>query len=184
MTKNNTRYAGIAFDDVVNGEGLGAVFFAQYCPHRCKQCHNPSTWNKDGGQEFDVFVADRLMDYYEKAPFANRLTISGGEPLTEFSIGIVRYIVDRFKEKYPEKKVWLYTGHTFDFMLPLLTMDIDVIDQELSDIAEVIKQCDVVVDGTYKHDLRDVSLPWCGSSNQRVIDVQKSIASDSVILYE
>lgn len=184
MYENNTRYAGIAFDDVVNGEGLGAVFFTQYCPHRCKQCHNPSTWSKNGGEEFTVYVADSLMDYYEKAPFANRLTISGGEPLTEFSTGIVRYIVDRFKETYPDKKVWLYTGHTFEHILQMHCIYTGIVDVELNDILEIVKKCDVIVDGTYKHDLRDVSLPWQGSSNQRVIDVQKSLEAGSVVLYE
>ena len=113
MIKNNTRYAGVAFDDVVNGEGLGAVFFTQYCPHHCEQCHNPETWSKSGGKEFTQDVVDNLMNYYNTVPFANRLTFSGGEPLSEFSSGIVLEILRKFKDKYPHKKVWLYTGCTF-----------------------------------------------------------------------
>lgn len=168
MTENNTRYADIVFDDVVNGEGLGAVFFTQYCPHHCKQCHNPSTWSKNGGKEFTIDVVDSLMQYYDTVPFANRLTISGGEPLSEFSTGIVKYIISRFKERYPNKKIWLYTGCTLDYILQLTESNINIIDNELSDIIEIVKQCDVIVDGVYVKELRDVSLPWRGSSNQRV----------------
>ena len=184
MIKNNTRYAGMVFDDVVNGEGLGAVFFAQYCPHRCKQCHNPSTWNKEGGKEFTIDIVDSLMQYYDTVPFANRLTISGGEPLSEFSIGIVQYIVNKFKEKHPDKKIWLYTGHTFDYVLRLISDNIELVDNELSDVIEVVKQCDVIVDGRYVCELKDVSLPWQGSSNQRVISVQESIKEGRIILYD
>ena len=98
VTKNNMRYAGIAYDDVVNGEGLGAVFFAQYCPHHCKQCHNPSTWSKSGGKELTTDVVDSLMQYYNIVPFANRLTVSGGEPLAEINLKMTKYIVNRFKQ--------------------------------------------------------------------------------------
>lgn len=184
MIENNTRYADVVFDDVVNGEGLGAVFFTQYCPHRCKQCHNPSTWSKNGGKEFTTDVVNSLMQYYNTVPFANRLTISGGEPLSEFSAGIVRCIVDRFKEKHPEKKIWLYTGHTFDYILQLITANVGFVDDELSDVIEIVKQCDVIVDGLYVKELRDVSLPWQGSSNQRIINVQKSIEENKIVLYE
>ena len=184
MTKNNIRYANIAYDDVVNGEGLGAVFFTQYCPHHCKHCHNPSTWNRHGGQVFSTDVVDSLMEYYDTVPFANRLTISGGEPLSEFSVGIVRYIIDRFKKKYPEKKIWLYTGCTIDHVLGLISDNVELIDNELSDIVEVAKQCDVIVDGKYIHDLRDLTLSWRGSSNQRVIDVRQSIEENQIVLYD
>lgn len=183
MVKNNTRYAGVAFDDVVNGEGLGAVFFTQYCPHHCEQCHNPETWSKSGGKEFTQDVVDSLMNYYDTVPFANRLTLSGGEPLSEFSVGIVLDIAKKFKSKYPNKKIWLYTGSTFDNALRLISGNVKIADDELNKVLEVVKLCDIIVDGKYKHELRDVSLPWQGSSNQRVIDVQKSITNNEVILY-
>lgn len=184
MIKNNTRYAGVAFDDVVNGEGLGAVFFTQYCPHHCEQCHNPETWSKNGGKEFTQDVVDSIMNYYDTVPFANRLTFSGGEPLSDFSVGIVLDIIRRFKSKYPDKKVWLYTGTTFDYALLSINRNVKIEDDDLNKAIEIIKLCDIIVDGKYKHELRDVSLPWQGSSNQRVIDVQKSIADKEVVLYE
>lgn len=183
MTKHNTRYAGITFDDVVNGEGLGAVFFTQYCPHHCEQCHNPETWSKSGGEEFTQDVVDNLMNYYNTVPFANRLTFSGGEPLSEFSSGIVLEILRKFKDKYPHKKVWLYTGCTFDNLLRLIIGNVKIEDKELNNAIEIAKLCDIIVDGKYKHELRDVSLPWQGSSNQRVIDVQESISNKEVTLY-
>ena len=182
MIENNARYANIAFDDVVNGEGLGAVLFVQYCPHHCKQCHNPSTWNKDGGKEFTIDVADSLMQYYDTVPFANRLTISGGEPLTEINLGMTKYIVDRFKNEHPDKKIWIYTGYNLDHLFQLIGEKI--IDSEINMLIDIVKQCDVIIDGKYVHGLRDVSLSWRGSSNQRVIDVQKSLKERQIILYD
>lgn len=184
MELNNLRYAGIAYDDVVNGEGLGAVFFTQYCPHKCKHCQNPSTWSKDGGLEFDISVVDELMAYYRNTPFATRLTISGGEPLTEFSADIVFYLIHRFKAEFPDKKIWLYTGHYFEYLLYAKDISQYVLDKEIMMIMDVLRCCDVIVDGRYDYTRRDVTLAWCGSSNQRVIDVQKSLEADEVVLYE
>ena len=181
MELNNLRYAGIAYDDVVNGEGLGAVFFTQYCPHKCKHCQNPSTWSKSGGKELTTDVVDSLMQYYNMVPFANRLTVSGGEPLAEINLKMTKYIVNRFKNKYPNKKIWIYTGCNFDNILPLI--EENIVDYEIQMLLDIIRQCDILVDGKYIHELRDMSLPWSGSKNQRVIDVQKSIKENNIVLY-
>lgn len=163
------EYAGIEFDDVANGSGLGAVFFTQYCPHHCKGCQNPQTWNRNGGLKFTQSVLDELFDFYEQTPFATRLTISGGEPFE--NISLVNRIVSKFKNLYPTKKVWIYTGYLFEDLmkdvknLPLITM------------------ADYIVDGKFEINNRDVTLLFRGSSNQRIIDVQKSITESKTILW-
>lgn len=159
------RYAGIEYDDVVNGSGLGAVFFTQGCPHHCKHCHNPQSWPADGGKEFSQSVIDGLLKYYQSVPYATRLTISGGDPMA--SPGITKHVISQFKKKYPGKPVWLYTGYCFE----------DIITEH----RDIVELCDVIVDGRFEIDKRDVTLQFRGSSNQRLIDVQQSLKTRSIV---
>lgn len=163
------RYAGVQPDDVVNGEGIGFTFYTQYCPHRCNSCHNPQTWDKNGGMIFDKNVFNNIINYFEQTPFADRLTLSGGDPLA--SLELSNLIASEFKRLYPEKKLWIYTGYTYEYLL--------------SDIKykPILELTDVLVDGKFEIDKRDTTLAFKGSSNQRIIDVQKSLREDKVILY-
>lgn len=162
------RYAGIEYDDVANGENLGAVVFTQFCPHHCKECQNPETWSKNGGKIFTTNNMTNLIKYYQDCPFAKRLTLSGGDPISnkEFSI----YIIQTLKNKFPYLTIWLYTGYLFE----------EIKKNNLN----LLKMIDVLVDGKYDYTKRDITLAWCGSSNQRVIDVQESLKRDKVILYK
>lgn len=160
------KYSGIEYDDTVNGLGLGAVFFTQYCPHHCKGCQNTQTWNKNGGLEFSNMVIKDLFNYYESTPFASRLTISGGEPLS--NIKLTTLLIKGFKSKFPNKTIWVYTGFTYN---------------QVKDLS-IMKYIDVLVDGRYIDKLRDVTLPFRGSSNQRIIDVQKTIENNKVVILE
>lgn len=172
----NWRYAGIEYDDVANGIGLGAVFFTQGCPHQCPECHNPQTWSRDGGEQFTDAVLDQLLQYYYDIPYASRLTLSGGDPLT--SPKLTYRIIFKFKTIFPQKKVWLYTGYLFEnfaFNTPATEAD--------SLIQKIIRLCDVVVDGEFEIDKRDITLQFMGSSNQRIIDVQKSLKNREVVLW-
>lgn len=165
----NLRYSGIEFDDVSNGDGLGAVFFTQYCPHHCKQCHNPQTWSKYGGKEFNIDVFNNLMRYYESVPFANRLTISGGDPLA--SLEVTNFIASEFKRRYPNKQLWIYTGYLFE----------DLIKD--SKYLPILELTDVIIDGKFDINKRDVTLKFRGSANQRIIDVSKSLKQGEIVLY-
>lgn len=174
---NNWRYAGIEYDDVANGIGLGAVFFTQGCPHHCPECQNPQTWSMDGGMKFTDAVFDQLMQYFYEIPYASRLTISGGDPLV--SPELVYYIILKFKTLFPQKVVWLYTGYQFEnfaFNTPITKRE------QL--IQKIIRLCDVIVDGEFKADKRDITLQFMGSANQRIIDVQKSLKVKETILWK
>lgn len=153
------RYAGIAFDDIVNGDGIGAVFFTQYCPHHCTKCQNPQTWSKDGGMKFTQNIFDNLMKYYNTVPFANRLTLSGGDPLS--NLNITNFISAEFKRQYPNKQLWIYTGYKFE---------------ELNDTKyyPILELSDVIVDGMFKFEKRDITLRYRGSSNQRIFVKQEN----------
>lgn len=165
---NSYRYAGIEYDDVSNGEGFGAVVFTQFCPHHCKECQNPQTWDKNGGKIFANNNMINLIKYYQDCPFAKRLTLSGGDPVANKDFSI--YVIQTLKNKFPYLTIWLYTGYLFE----------EVKKNNLN----LLKMIDVLVDGKYDYTKRDITLAWCGSSNQRVIDVQESLKRDKVILYK
>lgn len=170
------RYAGIEYDDIANGEGLGAVLFTQFCPHHCPECHNPQTWSGDGGIPFTEDVMNRLLRYYHDVPYASRLTLSGGDPIS--SPDLTLYVISAFREKYPEKIVWLYTGWTFEeieFNFP--------VPDDNAMIQKILSMCDVVVDGRFKIEERDVTLQFVGSRNQRIIDVKKSLDMGETFLW-
>lgn len=164
------EYAGIEFDDVANGTGLGLVFFTQYCPHHCKGCQNPQTWERNKGIKFTEDVFNQIINYYKQTPFANRLTISGGEPFE--NLIIVNYIVAEFKRLYPQKKVWIYTGYLFEDLV-----------RDIKNFA-LLEMTDYLVDGKFEIEKRNVALQFRGSSNQRIIDVQKTLEKGEIVLYE
>lgn len=164
------EYAGMEFDDVANGSGLGAVFFTQYCPHHCTGCQNPQTWKKNSGIKFTSKVFRELLEFYEQTPFANRLTISGGEPFE--NLFLVESIVTEFKKRYPLKEVWIYTGYLFE--------DLAKDAKKMS----LITMADYIVDGKFDITQRDITLQFRGSTNQRIIDVQKTIQEKQIVLWE
>lgn len=169
---NNWRYAGIEYDDIANGIGLGAVFFTQGCPHHCPECHNPQTWSMDGGMKFTDAVFDKLIQYFNNIPYASRLTLSGGDPLE--SPELTYYIILKFKKLFPDKSVWLYTGYKFEEIFNVNSDNL---------IRKIIRLCDVVVDGKFEIDKRDITLQFVGSSNQRIINVNETLKQNQIILW-
>lgn len=162
------RYAQIREIDVTNGKGIGVALFTQGCPYHCKNCFNPETWNFNKGKEWTKDTENDIIELL-KPKYITRLTILGGEPLIERNIEPLIILLERVKNIYPDKKIWLYTGGDFE-KLKLL-------------YKEIFKYIDILIDGRYIDDLRDYKLKFRGSSNQRVIDVQKSLKENKVILW-
>ena len=162
------RYNLIRKMDISDGPGVRASIFMQGCEFHCKNCFNPETWNFEGGKEFTDDTIKEVLDICAQ-PQIKGLSILGGEPMHPNNIEGTTKLAKAFKEKYPNKTVWAWSGFKFD--------------EYLKD-KEVAKYLDVVVDGQYKDELHDFRLKWRGSSNQRVIDVQKSLKEDKVVLYE
>lgn len=152
------RYHNITKDDMLNGDGLRVVLWVAGCSHCCKGCQNPVTWDPNGGLEFDDAAKEEIFDQLSK-PYISGITFSGGDPLHSANRVGVRTLMTEIHEKFPNKTIWLYTG--------------DVWENVMHD--PVMKYVNVLVDGEYVEELRDTKLRWKGSSNQRVIDVQKSL---------
>ena len=146
------RYAYINTCDICNGKYFGVSLFVQGCHFHCKNCFNQSTWDFNGGKEFTIETMRHLIKLMER-PYIKRFTLLGGEPLAPENIKTSKEILRVIKETYPSKQVWLFTGYVYE----------DIPDKSILDYV------DVVVDGPYKHELRDLSLAFRGSSNQRVI---------------
>ena len=152
------RYHNITKDDMLNGDGLRAVLWVAGCTHKCKGCHNPVTWDIEGGIPFDEAAKEELFEAI-KPDYISGVTFSGGDPLHPANHVEVAVLAKEIKETFPNKTIWLYTG--------------DVWENVMHD--PVMKYVNVLVDGEYVEELRDTKLLWKGSSNQRVIDVQKSL---------
>ena len=163
------KYAQIREMDVTNGNGIGVALFTQGCPYHCKNCFNPETWDFDKGTDWTKETENKIIELL-KPEYITRLTILGGEPLIERNIEPLIALLKRVKGIYPDKQVWLYTGGDFEVLEGLYE--------------EIFQYIDILIDGRYIDDLRDYKLKWRGSSNQRIIDVQKSLKEGEIILYE
>lgn len=163
------KYNSIDECEAINGEGFGVSLYTQGCPYHCPGCFNPETWDFEKGYTWTQKTEDYIIKLLEPN-YIKRLTILGGEPLIERNIEPLTALLIRVKELYPNKQVWLYTGGNFE--LESVRCD------------NLIEQVDILIDGQFKRDLRDITLKWKGSSNQRVIDVKKSLKQGEVIIYE
>ena len=162
------RYNTIRKMDISNGPGLRVSIFMQGCHFHCKGCFNEETWDFNGGEEFTDDTINRVLEL-ASADYIVGLSVLGGEPMHPKNIDGTTRLVKAFREKYPKKNIWIWTGFLFD--------------KDLKG-KEVLNYIDVLVDGTFKIDLFDPTLKWKGSSNQRVIDVKKSLKNKKIVLYE
>lgn len=161
------RYHNITHDDMLNGEGLRTVLWVSGCDHHCTNCHNPITWDINGGLLFDEDAERELFECLAPG-YISGVTFSGGDPLhTANRIEITR-LAKKIREKYPKKSIWLYTGYLWE---------------QISNL-EVVNYVDVIVDGKFMEELKDNLLHWKGSSNQRIIDVPATLKKGEVVLYE
>ncbi len=160
------RYHNITKDDMLNGDGLRAVLWVAGCCHGCKGCQNPVTWDIEGGLPFDEEARKELFTELEK-PYISGVTLSGGDPLHPANREEIGELMQEMKEQFPDKTIWLYTGYDWDQVKAL----------------PCIGFADVVVDGRFVEELKDEDAFWRGSTNQRVIDVKKSLESGEVKLH-
>lgn len=148
------RIYDITSCDVNNGEGIRVTLWVAGCRHRCPGCQNPETWDFDGGYAFDKEARDFLFNELGKS-YIDGLTLSGGDPL--YSVDEIVPLCKEIKEKFPEKNIWLYTGFTLEEI------------QASPSLKKILPYIDVLIDGPYVEALRDVTLEFRGSSNQRLI---------------
>ena len=161
------KYLNILDCDIVDGNGIRVSLFVSGCSHHCKGCHNPESWDAFNGKEFTEETVEKLLTLLDR-DYVDGITITGGDPLMLGNRYEVTKLCKLLKEKFPNKSIWLYTGYEFEEIEAL----------------EVLQYIDVLVDGPFKLDLRDISLAFKGSSNQRVIDVQKTLKNGNIVLYK
>ena len=165
------NYEKIDKCSVSNGLGVRTVLWVSGCNIHCRNCHNPQTWDFNSGIPFTEDTMQEIL-YDLSKPYIKGLTLSGGHPLDPHNAPKVLEIVKRVKMVFPNKDIWIYSGYEWE----------DIIKDKT--LREILKYTDVLVDGAYVDELRDISLAFRGSSNQRIIDVEKSLTENKVILWQ
>lgn len=191
------NYSGISECDVLNGTGFRVVLFVSGCSHRCYNCQNPKTWDKNFGHPFTEKTKQYIFNCLDK-DYIDGITITGGDPLYEYNLDEVLKLVQEIRISFPKKSIWLYTGYKLELLSEEIyngTKQICTISHfypipTKNEFAEnqvkrskIIELCNIVVDGEYIDEQKDLSLKFRGSKNQRVIDVKQSLAQNKVVLY-
>ena len=206
---NNIHYASIRNLDISNGEGVGVALFVQGCHFHCYNCFNIDTWDFNGGKEWTPEVKEKFLELIDR-PYIKRVSILGGEPLADENLDDVLDLVTEINKRYnfqkvdsanpckmgvsevknsdeirlsfPNKSIWIYSGYRWSEIFNdgvYLTRDCAGWKRR-----EIVKKCDVMIDGKYMDSLRDPQLKWRGSSNQHVIDVEKSMIKGEIVLWD
>lgn len=206
------RYASIRSLDISNGEGVGVSLFVQGCPFHCKNCFNSETWDFNDGKEWTEETKNKFMELIDR-PYIRRISILGGEPLAEQNLNDVLSLIKEIREKYPiyqkpnsenigksrvledenskeirisfpEKTIWIYTGYKLSEIVKQEQYEkVSGIPSVWSKRWKIISNIDVLVDGEYIDEQKDLTLKWRGSKNQNCIDVKKSLAQNKMVLY-
>ena len=163
------NYGEIKKCDIANGEGVRVALFVSGCRHHCKGCFNGETWSFTDGEEFTEEKLNYIIENIDKHNVKRDLSILGGEPLCDENVEGVLQVCKIFKEKYPEKKIYIWTGYTWENFNELQR--------------EVLKYIDVLVDGKFEEDKKNISLTLRGSTNQRIINVKETLKENKLILF-
>lgn len=172
------RYAQLRSMDISNGEGVGVALFVQGCHFHCKNCFNQNTWDFNGGKEWDKEIEKIFFMLIDKK-YIKRISFLGGEPLANENVNAILDLLIKIKMIFGDrKKIWLYTGYVWE----------DIWDKNKTDFSDesrrkVVKMCDYIVDGRYDETLKDLQYQFAGSTNQRVINVKKTLEQNEIILY-
>lgn len=164
------RYASIRSLDISNGESIGVALFTQGCPFHCKNCFNPETHDFNGGKDYTLEIRDKIVSLISRS-YIKRFSILGGEPLIDRNKQDLISLCSMIKIVRPDIKIWVYTGNTFEN-----------IKQSWYDL--LYNYVDILVDGQFIDELKDLRLEFRGSSNQRLIDIKETYKNDNIILYK
>lgn len=182
------RFASMRNLDISNGEGVGVSLFVQGCDRHCFNCFNSETWDFNSGKEWTEETKNKFIKLIDK-PYINRISILGGEPLAEQNLDEVLSLIKEIRISFPKKTIWLYTGFEWNSLMSKICQptfpdkDFEHIIEIHKKRKEIISLCNIVIDGEYIDEQRDITLKWRGSSNQRVIDVKQSLAQNKIVLY-
>ena len=170
------NYAKINKNDIANGSGVRVTLFVSGCTHHCKGCFNQEAWDFKYGEPFDENVENELLEALSPS-YIKGLTLLGGEPMEPQNQRVLVHFLKKVKEKYPNKTIWCYSGYTLEQLTGQSRARCEVTDEMLSLV-------DVLVDGQFVEELKDISLRFRGSSNQRIINLKATLKSGEIILWE
>ena len=157
------KYAGIIKNDIANGPGIRVSFWVQGCPHKCYNCQNPETWDFNGGKEFTAETLQEIKDALTANGIMRNLSILGGEPLCQENLFLTMLVIKEVKEQFPNINIYLWTGYTIE----------ELKRKSNSHLKYILNNIDVLIDGKYIEDQRDITLPLRGSSNQKIINIKE-----------
>ena len=170
-------YGEIKNCDIANGSGVRISLFVSGCRHHCKECFNPETWNFEYGKPFTDETKEQIMKMLEPA-YIQGFSLLGGEPFEPENQKVLAYVLEEIKERFPQKDIWCYSGYLFDVdMIPGGSIYTE-------DTKRMLSCIDVLVDGEFVIEEKDISLRFRGSRNQRIIDVKKSVGQIAMICFE
>ena len=170
-------YADIKKADVANGVGVRVSVFVSGCTHHCKDCFNKQAWDFHYGNEFTEREIEKVVNLMDHS-YVSGLTLLGGEPFEHVNQQGLLPLVKKVKEKFPNKNIWCYSGYTFEKDI------IERMCKEWKETPELLSYIDVLVDGEFQEDKKDIKLKFRGSSNQRIIDVKKSLKNNKTVLFD
>jgi anaerobic ribonucleoside-triphosphate reductase activating protein len=165
------KYGLIKYGDELNGDGISVSIFVSGCDFFCKNCFNKEAQDKNYGYDFDEKVKFKIYKYFEdNFKYLDNLCILGGDPMMEYNYKEVLNFVIEFKSKFPSKKIIIWTGYLFEYLI--------------ENRRDILNYIDILCDGQFIEELYDKNLKWVGSSNQKVVDVKKSLKENKIILFE
>lgn len=171
------KYADIKKSDIANGLGVRVSIFVSGCTHHCRGCFNQKAWDFNYGKEFNEEATNKIIKELDK-PYISGLSILGGEPLEYVNQQGLLPLVKKIKEKFPQKDIWCYTGYKFEEDI------LDNMYKKWKETPELLSYIDVIVDGKFEEENKKVGLRFKGSTNQRILDIQKSLKANKAILFE
>lgn len=181
------RYAQIRKMDISNGLGVGASLFIQGCHFHCKNCFNPETWDFNGGKEYTQETKETILKLIEPE-YITRFSILGGEPLEPQNSFHLAELINLIKRKRPGIKIWVYTGYTIENLYSrcysTIGEDSEATPSQCRYLRYILNSIDVLVDGQFQEDKKDLTYPFAGSTNQRVINMQESREQNKIVLLD
>ena len=157
------KYAGLIKNDLAAAPGISVSFFTQGCPHRCPGCHNPETWDFEGGKEFTAQVLEDIYEALSANGIKRNFCIMGGEPLCEENLFLTMMVLQNVRAKFPDIKVYVWTGYYYEELKKITNPKMKLI----------LEMADVLIDGPFIEAKKDLTLKMCGSTNQHIIDLRK-----------
>ena len=157
------RYAGIIKNDVAAGQGVCVTFFVQGCSQHCPGCHNPQTWDFNGGYEFTQETMNKIIQALKANGVQRNFCVMGGEPLHKNNLFLTNLVINEVRKTYPDIKIYVWTGYIYE----------DLVEKKEKLLQNIFSNIDVLIDGPFIRDQRDITLPMRGSRNQRIINLKE-----------